>query len=138
VMRELGLSTIFWDVNIGNVGKVFDNDGRLLDAAFVRRSDKFIQELIWMSKVLRYGREQVTVEEEAAGGASAVVCEACGSDMTHHADKLLANDAGETLIAMHQCPGCGNARAKSGFAIRDPNRESTYPHSTNDCSERTA
>jgi hypothetical protein len=48
------------------VGKVFAEDGRLLDDAFVRRSDRFIRELIWMSKVLRYGREQVTIDDEAA------------------------------------------------------------------------
>ena len=30
VMREIGLSTIFWDVNIGSVAKVFAEDGRLL------------------------------------------------------------------------------------------------------------
>ncbi len=66
VMRELGLVTIFWDVNIGTVGKVFTEDGRLLDDAVVRRSDRFVKELIWMAKVLRYGREQVNVDEEAA------------------------------------------------------------------------
>src|SRR5206468_10944693 len=33
VMRELGLVTIFWDINIGQVGKVFAEDGRLLDDA---------------------------------------------------------------------------------------------------------
>ena len=66
VMRELGLVTLFWDINIGQVGKVFADDGRLLDEAFVRRSDRFIRELIWMSKVLRYGREHVTIDEEAA------------------------------------------------------------------------
>jgi NAD(P)H-dependent FMN reductase len=53
VMRELGLVTIFWDINIGQVGKVFAEDGRLLDEAFVRRSDRFVRDLIWMSKVLR-------------------------------------------------------------------------------------
>jgi NAD(P)H-dependent FMN reductase len=59
VMRELGLVTIFWDVNFGNVGKVFDTEGRLLDDSFIRRIDKFLKELIWMSKTLRYGREQI-------------------------------------------------------------------------------
>src|SRR5213083_3407507 len=35
VMRELGLVTIFWDVNFGNVQKLFDEDGKLLDESFV-------------------------------------------------------------------------------------------------------
>ena len=74
VMRELGLVTIFWDINIGQVGKVFADDGRLLDDAFVRRSDRFIKELIWMSKVLRHGREHVTIDDEAAEHAKVVPC----------------------------------------------------------------
>ena len=59
VLRELGLVTIFWDGNFGNVGSLFDADGRLLDEAYIRRIDKFLKELIWMAKVLRYGREKV-------------------------------------------------------------------------------
>jgi NAD(P)H-dependent FMN reductase len=59
VLRELGLVTIFWDVNFSNVQNVFDPSGALLDTAFVRRADKFLQELIWMAKTLRYGRENI-------------------------------------------------------------------------------
>lgn len=61
VLRELGLVTIFWDVNIGNVSRVFDPDGRLLDPSVVRRTDKFLDELVWMATTLRYGRENVTL-----------------------------------------------------------------------------
>lgn len=59
VLRELGLVTIFWDVNVGSVAKVFADDGRLLDPALERRTDKFLGELIWMAKTLRYGRETI-------------------------------------------------------------------------------
>jgi NAD(P)H-dependent FMN reductase len=59
VMRELGLVTIFWDVNFGNVQKLFDEQGNLLDQSFVRRVDKFLNELVWMARVLRYGRENI-------------------------------------------------------------------------------
>ena len=59
VMRELGLVTIFWDVNFGNVEKLFDDQGNLLDQSYVRRLDKFLNELIWMACVLRYGRENI-------------------------------------------------------------------------------
>src|SRR6266705_2679882 len=31
VLRELGLVTIFWDVNFSNAGKLFDSQGNLLD-----------------------------------------------------------------------------------------------------------
>jgi NAD(P)H-dependent FMN reductase len=62
VMRELGLVTIFWDGNFSSVQKVFDESGALLDASYVRRIDKFLKELIWMAKVLRHGRENITLE----------------------------------------------------------------------------
>src|SRR6266571_756866 len=56
VMRELGLVTIFWDGNFSNVQTLFDIDGRLLDPVYLKRTDKFLKELVWMAKVLRYGR----------------------------------------------------------------------------------
>jgi len=59
VMRELGLVTIFWDGNFSSVQKAFDQDGQLIETAYERRIDKFIKELIWMAKVLRYGRENI-------------------------------------------------------------------------------
>jgi NAD(P)H-dependent FMN reductase len=59
VFRELGLCPIFWDVNFGSIGKVFDPSGRLLDPAFVPRTEKFLLELIWMAKTLRHGRENI-------------------------------------------------------------------------------
>src|SRR5205085_2700902 len=59
VMRELGLVTIFEDVNFGKIGSLFDERGNLLDQNFVRRVDGFLNELIWMSRVLRHGRENV-------------------------------------------------------------------------------
>lgn len=59
VLRELGLVTIFWDVNFSHVQKVFDSEGVLLDMAYPRRIAKFLNELIWMAKTLRYGRENI-------------------------------------------------------------------------------
>jgi NAD(P)H-dependent FMN reductase len=64
VMRELGLVTIFWDVNFSSVRKAFDESGALLDTAYVRRLEKFLKELVWMAKVLRHGRENVALEAE--------------------------------------------------------------------------
>jgi NAD(P)H-dependent FMN reductase len=61
VLRELGLVTIFWDGNFSAAHKLFDPDGKLLDEAYVKRIDQFLKELIWMAKVLRYGRENVTL-----------------------------------------------------------------------------
>jgi len=62
VMRELGLVTIFWDGNFSSVQTVFDDRGTLLDEAYIRRIDKFLKELIWMAKVLRHGRENISLE----------------------------------------------------------------------------
>ena len=62
VMRELGLVTIFWDVNVSSAGKTFDAAGQLLDPALPRRIDKMLGELIWMARVLRYGREHVAAD----------------------------------------------------------------------------
>ena len=60
VLRELGLVTIFWDVNVNNVRTRFDETGTLVDDQFLA-IDKFLDELIWMAETLRYGRENVTV-----------------------------------------------------------------------------
>jgi hypothetical protein len=53
--------TIFWDGNFSGAQKLFDDEGRILDDAYVKRIDKFLGELIWMSKVLKYGRENVSI-----------------------------------------------------------------------------
>ena len=62
VLRELGLVTIFWDGNFSGAQKLFDEKGTLLDQSYVKRMEKFLKELVWMSKVLRYGREQVSID----------------------------------------------------------------------------
>jgi NAD(P)H-dependent FMN reductase len=59
VMRELGLVMIFEDVNFGKIGTLFDDRGNLLEESFVRRVDTFLNELIWMARVLRHGRENI-------------------------------------------------------------------------------
>src|SRR6266702_4392950 len=60
VMRELGLVTIFWDVHFSSVQNVFSSDGLLLDTSYIRRIEKFLNELVWMAATLRYGREQIS------------------------------------------------------------------------------
>jgi NAD(P)H-dependent FMN reductase len=62
VMRELGLVTIFWDVNFSRVQKAFSAEGDLLDESYIPRIEKFTEELIWMAKTLRHGREHVSLE----------------------------------------------------------------------------
>ena len=59
VLRELGLVAIFNDGNFTRVGKIFDESGALLDESYIKRTESFLEELVWMSKTLRYGRENV-------------------------------------------------------------------------------
>jgi NAD(P)H-dependent FMN reductase len=60
VLRELGLVTIFWDVNFGTAGKLFDPaTGKITDPAYGRRVAKFLDELVWMARALRYARENI-------------------------------------------------------------------------------
>lgn len=59
VMRELGLVTTFTDVNFSHVRKLFNENGELLDESFTRRVNEFLDELLWMARVLRHGRENI-------------------------------------------------------------------------------
>ncbi|MEP6922328.1 MAG: NADPH-dependent FMN reductase [bacterium] len=61
VLRELGLVTIFWDGDFSSARKLFDAQGALLDEAYIKRIKQFLDELVWMAKVLRYGRENVSL-----------------------------------------------------------------------------
>ena len=62
VLRELGLVTIFWDGNFSYAQDLFDDKGRIRDEqTHVKRMDKFLVELVWMSTVLRFGRQNVPV-----------------------------------------------------------------------------
>lgn len=59
VARELGLVVTFTDLNFSRVGDAFDEAGKLKDEKYVGRAAKFLNELIWMARVMRYGREQI-------------------------------------------------------------------------------
>jgi NAD(P)H-dependent FMN reductase len=57
--RELGLAVTFTDLNFPHVQKTFDDQGKLLDNAFEQRVKDFLDELVWMSRVLKWGRANV-------------------------------------------------------------------------------
>jgi NAD(P)H-dependent FMN reductase len=59
MVRELGLAVTFSDLNFPQVQNKFDEEGNLLDNAYEKRSKDFLDELIWMSKTLKWGRENV-------------------------------------------------------------------------------
>ena len=59
MVRELGLAVTFTDLNFPKVQKRFDAEGKLLDPAFEQRAKDFLDELVWMAGVLKWGRENV-------------------------------------------------------------------------------
>jgi NAD(P)H-dependent FMN reductase len=59
MVRELGLAVTFTDLNFPSAGSKFDEDGQILDAAYKKRVEGFLDELVWMSKTLRWGRDNV-------------------------------------------------------------------------------
>jgi NAD(P)H-dependent FMN reductase len=59
MVRELGLAVTFSDLHFPFVQKIFDAEGKLLDPAFEQRAKDFLDELLWMSRTLKWGRENV-------------------------------------------------------------------------------
>lgn len=60
VVRELGLTACFTDLHFPKVATKFDEHGNLIDAAYESRVKGFLDELVWMSTTLRWGRENVS------------------------------------------------------------------------------
>jgi len=121
VMRELGMVSIFWDVNVSSAGKAFDESGNLLDQALPRRIDKMLGELVWMARVLRYGRDNVAVSDPS----TSMMCSACGAPMNQHAQKVDFSSPRTadpvfygTLQEIHQCAGCGNVQMRPAVAAQ--------------------
>jgi NAD(P)H-dependent FMN reductase len=59
MVRELGLAVTFTDLNFPFVQRTFDAEGKLLDQTFEKRAKDFLDELVWMSRTLKWGRENV-------------------------------------------------------------------------------
>ena len=57
VLREVGMVVTFADLQFPNVSKLFDENGEILDKKYESRVQKSLEELIWMGKTLKYGRE---------------------------------------------------------------------------------
>ncbi len=56
MVRELGLAVTFTDLQFPTVQSKFDDTGKLLDAAYEDRVRGFLDELVWMSRTLKWGR----------------------------------------------------------------------------------
>ena len=59
MVRELGLVVTFTDLNFPSIGSKFDEDGNILDPAYEKRVAGFLDELSWMARALRWGRENL-------------------------------------------------------------------------------
>jgi len=60
VMRELGLVAISANLNFPRVRELFDEKRELKDEAYAERISGFLDELEWLAKALRWGRENTT------------------------------------------------------------------------------
>ena len=60
MVRELGLAVTFSDLNFPKVQRTFDAEGKLLDLAYEKRAQDFLDELVWLSRTLKWGRENVS------------------------------------------------------------------------------
>lgn len=60
VLRELGLVAIFADVYFGTARTLFDPaTGKITDPTYVGRLKKFVDELVWMARALRFARKNI-------------------------------------------------------------------------------
>lgn len=59
MVRELGLAACFTDLNFPKVQSTFDEQGKLLNPLYEKFAADFLDELIWMSRVLKWGRANV-------------------------------------------------------------------------------
>ena len=59
MVRELGLAVTFTDLNFPKAASKFGPDGELIDEAYEKRIAGFLDELSWMARTLRWGRENV-------------------------------------------------------------------------------
>jgi len=69
MVRELGLAVTFTDLNFPFVQKKFDAEGKLLDQSFEQRAKDFLDELVWMSHTLKWGRQNVPSKYHQSKGA---------------------------------------------------------------------
>jgi NAD(P)H-dependent FMN reductase len=58
--KAFGLVATVTDLNVSHVDTLFDKSGRMTEEAteiYTHRWERFMQELLWLAKTLKYGRE---------------------------------------------------------------------------------
>lgn len=61
VTRELGLVTIGKDLNVPLAKDAFNDDGTARNEKLIESRMRFLAELVWMARTLKYGRENMPV-----------------------------------------------------------------------------
>jgi len=58
-VREMGMVVTFTDVQFPKIQDIFDENGKLLDESYIKRIQRSFDELIWMVKVMKHGRNSI-------------------------------------------------------------------------------
>lgn len=59
MVRELGLAVTFSDLNFPKAQDKFDQDGNITDESYESLAQGFLDELVWMSRTLQWGRNNL-------------------------------------------------------------------------------
>ncbi len=65
MVREIALAVTFTDLNFPKVASKFDENGKLLDEAYEKRVQVFLEELVWMAGAMRWGRNNLASKYHA-------------------------------------------------------------------------
>lgn len=57
ILRDFHLAISNNDLRFANVEAVFNDKGELLDQRYLKRAETFLQELIWLAKTMKWGRQ---------------------------------------------------------------------------------
>ncbi|MFQ5452007.1 MAG: NADPH-dependent FMN reductase [Candidatus Paceibacterota bacterium] len=59
VVREIGMVVTFADIQFPNIGGIFNDAGELQDERYINRIKRTYVELVWMARVLKWGRQNL-------------------------------------------------------------------------------
>lgn len=60
IVRGMGLVATYQDVHFPKVQDLFDEQGNILDESYKKRVLRSFDDLIWMAKALKWGRENIS------------------------------------------------------------------------------
>jgi NAD(P)H-dependent FMN reductase len=108
VMREIGLVTTFYDLNFGSVNGLFDDSGTIKDPdTYARRFERFMKELVWMSTVLKYGRQQVSLDPSKNQGTQTFHANKPCPEVASRGGVVLADAMTDAVLEIRTCSETG-------------------------------